>query len=210
MLGWVFYQLAPPPYRAQATVVVDHNLEEAWVYYPDRALFQFLQRETEHLEELAWSDVVVATIAQEVSSVSVAQLRDGVLQLSHPSDGGWHFYADHPDSALAQQVAGAWALAFTQAARDAVAASPELQSARAELDAELAQPHPDEQRLQELLDEISFLAEHTRGISPFVEIYPSQTANLPVQRSVSLATYMLAGSATLAASAAVYVLARRP
>src|SRR3989304_4393269 len=45
LVGWALFQIAPPAFRAQATVVVDNNLEEAWVYFPDRQLFQFLPRE---------------------------------------------------------------------------------------------------------------------------------------------------------------------
>src|SRR3990170_8372073 len=63
LLAWGLFQVAPPAYRARATVVVDNNLEEAWVYFPDRQLFQFLQRETERLEELAWSDDVMQAVA---------------------------------------------------------------------------------------------------------------------------------------------------
>jgi hypothetical protein len=207
LLAWVVYLVAPPDYRARATVVVDHNLEEAWQYYPDRALFQFLQRETERLEQLAWSDVVMEQVAQE-SGISVAELRPDILQLAHPSDGGWHLYADDGDPATAQQVAGAWAQAFVDAARAAMTASPELQSARAELNAELAASEPDQARIEELLDEIAFLAEHTQGISMYIEISVSQAEDLPVERSVSQATYLLAGSLVSALAAATYVLVR--
>jgi hypothetical protein len=210
LLAWVVFFVGPPDYRARATVVVDHNLEEAWQYYPDRALFQFLQRETERLEQFAWSDAVLRQVAAQESDTSVAELRGDVLQLAHPSDGGWHLYADHRDSVIAQNLASAWAQAFVDAARAAISASPELQAARADLNAELATSEPDEARIEELLDEIAFLAEHTQGISMFVEISLSQVDDLPVERSVSQATYLFAGSLVGALAAATYVLARKP
>lgn len=208
LLAWVVYLVAPPDYRARATVVFDHNLEEAWLYFPDRALFQFLQRETERLEQLAWSDAVMQQVAAQESAISVVELRDDVLQLAHPSDGGWHLYADHRDPATAQLLASVWAQAFVSAARAAISASPELQAARAELNVELAATEPDQSHIDELLDEIAFLAEHTQGISLFVEISVSQAEDLPVERSVSQATYLLAGSAVGALAAATYVLVR--
>jgi hypothetical protein len=209
LLAWGVYLVAPPDYRARATVVVDHNLEEAWQYYPDRALFQFLQRETEHLEQLAWSDAVIQKVAAKESAITVTELRTTVLQLAHPSDGGWHLFADHRDSAIAQNLASAWAQAFVDAARGAVSASPELQATRAELNAALAAAEPDEERIEDLLDQIAFLAEHTQGISMFVEISLSQVDDLPVERSVSQATYLLAGSFVGALAAATYVLVRK-
>jgi hypothetical protein len=39
-------------------------------------------------------------------------LRDGRLQLSQPSDGGWHFLADASSPAAASALASAWAGAF--------------------------------------------------------------------------------------------------
>jgi hypothetical protein len=208
LLAWGVFLAAPPDYRARATVVVDHNLEEAWQYYPDRALFQFLQRETERLEQLAWSDAVIQEVASE--EITVGELRGDVLQLAHPSDGGWHLYADHRDPAIAQDLASAWAVVFVNAARAAISASPELQAARADLNAELAGSEPDEARIEELLDEIAFLAEHTQGISMYVEISLSQVGDLPVERSISQATFLLAGSFVGALLAATYVIARKP
>jgi hypothetical protein len=210
LLGWAVYQIAPPDYRARATVMVDHNLEEAWQYYPDRALFQFLQRETERLEQLAWSDAVIQQAAVQETGISVAELRSDVLQLAHPSYGGWHLYTDHRDPVIAQNLASVWAQAFVDATRAVTSASPELQAARAELNAALAASEPDEARIEELLDEIAFLAEHTQGISMFVEISVSQADDLPVERGVTQATYLLAGSIVGALAAATYVLARKP
>lgn len=207
LLAWAFYLVFPPDYRSRATVVVDHNLEEAWQYYPDRALFQFLQRETERLEQLAWSDAVIEEVA-DATNISVQELRSGVLKLAHPSDGGWHFYAANDDPQVAEELASTWATAFVNAARAAISVSPELQAARAALDEELSVAEPDQTRLDALLEEISVLAERTQGISMYVEISVSQSANLPTERRVSLATYLLVASVAGALAAATYVVVR--
>lgn len=196
LLAWVIYSLFPPAYRARATVVVDNNLEEAWQFFPDRQLFQFLQRETERLEELAWSDGVMQNVASAVPGYSVQDLRSRVLQLSQPSDGGWHFYATDRVPANAQELASAWAQAFVDAANAAVQASPEMQAARAALNEELLKLNgPDPARVQELTQQLAALYEQTKGISPYTELYVSQAADLPTERSVSPATYLLVGSA---------------
>lgn len=207
VLAWALYLIVPPPYRAQATVVVDANLEEAWIYFPDRQLFQFLARETERLEELAWSDPVLQTVAEQ-SGIPVAELREDTLQLSQPSDGGWHFYAQTPDAATAQAAAGAWAAAFVDATRAAASASPELQAARVDLEEALSAGETDQARLNELMQAISAEYENTRGVSPYTEVTISQVADLPTERAMGLATYLLAGSVIGALAAPLWVLLR--
>ena len=203
LLAFVAYQVFPPAYQARATVVVDNNLEEAWQFFPDRQLFQFLQRETERLEQLAWSDGVMQAVAAG-PGISVQQLRGGVLQLSQPSDGGWHFYADAADQAQAEALASAWAQAFVDAFHAAVEASPEMAAARAALSAELQKPNPDAAQIQDLTEQIDALDERTKGVSPYTELYVSQAADLPIARSISLATYILVGSAAVALAAPLY------
>ena len=56
LIGAGLYYIAPPPYRAHATVLVDFNLEQAWPQETDRQQFYYLERETRKLEEIAWSD----------------------------------------------------------------------------------------------------------------------------------------------------------
>ncbi|MEX2160792.1 MAG: hypothetical protein WD751_02665 [Anaerolineales bacterium] len=209
LAAWALFQFAPPAYRARATVVVDNNLEAAWVYFPDRQLFQFLARETERLEELAWSDQVMQTVSFQ-TGLAVTELRSGVLQLSQPADGGWHFYADHQEAPAAQAMASAWAQAFVAAARAAVAADPQLQAAREALNVELLSPDPDETRLRELTEQLSVLYEHTRGISPYTELSVSQAADLPLDRAVSQSAYLFVGSLAGALAAPLWVvLAKR-
>lgn len=206
LVAWAAFAFFPPDYRAHATVVVDNNLEEAWQFFPDRQLFQFLQRETERLEQLAWSDDVMETVEAAGLGLSVEDLRSHVLQLSQPSDGGWHFYADDADSATAQELAATWAGAFVEAARAAVDASPELQAARAALNEELLKAEPDAATVNELAEELGKLSEHSRGISIYTELYVSQAADLPTERSVSQASYLLLGSMAGALAAPLYVL----
>lgn len=209
LLAWGLYFIAPPDYRARATVVVDNNLEEAWKFFPDRQLFQFLQRETERLQELAWSDAVMQTVAASVDGIGVETLRRDILKLSQPSDGGWHLYADFPDKSDAQTLASTWAQAFVDAARAAVEASPEMQMARLKLDTVLSSdPDPSEAEVQQLTQHIAELAEQTKGISPFVELYVSQSDELPVERCVSLGTYLLVGSIVGALILPIWVILR--
>lgn len=113
VLGAAIYLIAPPPYRARATVNVDFNLEEAWPHAErtDRQDFYYLERESRKLEEIAWSDNVMNQISTEFA-IPVANLRGGMLQLSQPAEAGWHFYADDNDSNTAAAIASAWADTF--------------------------------------------------------------------------------------------------
>ncbi len=112
LLGMAVYAIFPPEYRARATVMVDFNVEQSWAEIPDREVFYFLDREARKLVELAWADDVLKSVAED-AGLDGATLRSGVLTLSQPSDGGWHFYADSADAGLAAKLAGAWAEAFT-------------------------------------------------------------------------------------------------
>lgn len=211
LAAWGAYTAFPPAYRARATVVVDQNLEQAWTYFPDRQLFQFERRETARLLELAWSDAVMEQVAGVAGGMSIQDLRDGGLKLSQPSDGGWHLYGLHDDPEVAQALASAWAEAFVAVGRAAVAAAPEMAAARAQLNALLLEePEPNDEALLAALDEIVRLAEESQGISPYTELHVSQSADLPVDRSVSLGSYLLVGSLLGALLAALSVLLRRP
>jgi hypothetical protein len=112
LAGAALYYVSPPPFRARATVNVDFHLEQAWPANTDREQFYYLERETRKLQEIAMSDAVLGAVAAQVGGVSPAQMRAGILQLSQPGDGGWHFYADDHDSRRAAALACAWALAF--------------------------------------------------------------------------------------------------
>jgi uncharacterized protein involved in exopolysaccharide biosynthesis len=166
MIGAAVHIVAPPPFRARATVLVDFNLEQALPDDTDRQHFYYLERETRKLEEIASSDGVVGRVASE-SGASVESLRGGILQLSQPAEGGWHFYAEDRDPAQAGQLASAWAQGFTDAAQQRIA-SGELNS--------------------------------------FIQVELTQSADLPVERSLPLSTYLLIGAVGFLAISAFVVL----
>jgi hypothetical protein len=112
LIGAAVYYVAPPPYRAHATVLVDFNLEQAWPQNTDREQFYYLERETRKLEEIAFSDTVMETVVVYNPQVTVSELRDEKLSLGQPGDGGWHFYAEDDVPIRAQEIAAAWARAF--------------------------------------------------------------------------------------------------
>ena len=114
LIGAGIYYTAPPPYRAHATVLVDFHLEQAWPKETDRQQFYYLERETRKLEEIAWSDLVLETVAEANPEVTVQELRNGKLILSQPGDGGWHFYADDRDPERAAALASTWSRVFAE------------------------------------------------------------------------------------------------
>ncbi|HMU92446.1 MAG TPA: hypothetical protein PKE35_09075 [Anaerolineales bacterium] len=111
LIGAAVYYADPPPFRAQATVNVDFNLEQAWPQETDRQQFYYLERESRKLEEVAWSDEVLGQLSSSFG-ISVEELRRGKLQLSQPAEAGWHFYADDDDAQFAASLATTWAKAF--------------------------------------------------------------------------------------------------
>lgn len=128
LLGAAVYFIAPPPYRARATVNVDFNLEEAWPHEADRQQFFYLEREARKLREIAWSDAVMQAVADQDGNSSIGRLRDEKLHLSQPGEAGWHFFADDPDPARARSLASAWARIFAGQAQAGIAQSQNLNS----------------------------------------------------------------------------------
>ena len=116
LLGAGFYYIAPPPYRAHATVLVDFNLEQAWPQETDRQQFYYLERETRKLEEIALSDLVLGVVAERLGDVTIQELRNGTLSLSQPAEGGWNFYADDADPEHAAVLASTWSQVFVEQA----------------------------------------------------------------------------------------------
>jgi uncharacterized protein involved in exopolysaccharide biosynthesis len=113
-IATIAYLLAPPSYRAQATVLVDQNVEQVIPQeQTDLRKYTYLQRETDKLVEIVWSDQTLSRVTAQ-TGLLVVQLRDGRLHLSQPSDGGWHFLADAPDPVKASALATAWAGAFVE------------------------------------------------------------------------------------------------
>ena len=117
LLGAGLYYIAPPPYRAHATVLVDFNLEQAWPQETDRQQFYYLERETRKLEEIAWSDMVMGLVVEAVGDITAEELRNGTLSLSQPAEGGWNFYADDKDAERAAALASAWSQVFVEQVR---------------------------------------------------------------------------------------------
>lgn len=113
LLGAAVYFIAPPPYRARATVNVDFNLEQAWPNDTDRQQFYYLERESRKLEEIARHDEIMSQLSSEFA-IPFDDLRGSKLQLSQPAEAGWHFYADDTDPQTAAALAAAWAEAFVQ------------------------------------------------------------------------------------------------
>jgi hypothetical protein len=107
------YYLSPPPHRAHAIVLVDFNLEQAWPAETDRQQFYYLERETRKLEEIAWSDTVIDQVVRlNGNIVSAGELRNGVLFLSQPAEGGWNFYAYDETPERAAALLSTWTQAF--------------------------------------------------------------------------------------------------
>lgn len=117
LLGAGLYSIAPPPYRAHSTVLVDFNLEQAWPEETDRQQFYYLERETRKLEEIAWSDLVLGLVVESTGDITIEELRNGKLFLSQPAEGGWHFYADDKDPERAAAFASAWTQVFVEQVR---------------------------------------------------------------------------------------------
>ena len=117
LLGAGVYYVAPPLYRAHATVLVDFNLEQAWPEETDRQQFYYLERETRKLEEIAWSDMVLGLVVETVGDITIEELRNGTLSLSQPAEGGWSFYADDKDPERAAELASAWSQVFVEQVR---------------------------------------------------------------------------------------------
>jgi capsular polysaccharide biosynthesis protein len=128
LMGAAVYYVAPPPYRAHATVLVDFNLEQAWPKDTDRQQFYYLERETRKLEEIAWSDTVLERVAEASNGSTIQRLRDGKLSLSQPEEGGWHFYADDKNPEHAAALASSWAQVFVEQVRAQVSTAQGLNS----------------------------------------------------------------------------------
>src|SRR5688572_13821164 len=114
LIGAAVFYLAPPPYQARATVLVDFNLEQAWPQETDRQQFYYLERETRKLKEIAWSDSVMEYIVETNGNVTTDELRGGKLALSQPAEGGWHFFAEDENPERAAVIASAWAQMFAE------------------------------------------------------------------------------------------------
>jgi len=186
LLGWAAYVVFPPQFRARATVVVDFNMEQAWPVDSDRELFYYLEREARKLEEVAWSDDVISTVASGAGDVTVEELRSGILELSEPSDGGWHFYATDPDPVRAEKIASVWAETFTAEVQKGIKTALALDASRKALEV-----NPTE---AEILTYVTELEEQSIGITPELQVSLQQGKNLKAVKRVPLGNYVFAGA----------------
>jgi len=198
LLGGLVYTVFPPDFRARATVVVDFNMEQAWPVDSDRELFYYLEREARKLEEVAWSDEVVSAVANDAGGISVEELRSGVLELSEPSDGGWHFYASDPDPSRAEELASVWAETFVMDVQEGIKTAVAMDAARKALEA-----NPTE---EEILAYVTELESESLGITPELQVTLAQGKNLKVTRRTGAGTHIFAGAVSLMALSALAVL----
>jgi hypothetical protein len=198
LLGGLAYVIFPSDYRARATVVVDFNMEQSWPVNEDRELFYYLEREARKLEEVAWSDNVLGTVANTVGDTTVKELRSGVLELSEPADGGWHFYANHLDPAQAEQLASIWAETFYTEVQSGIKTAVALDAARKALEV-----NPTE---AEILEFVAELESDALGITPELQISASQVSHLNPTRRIAIGTYFIAGAISLMSLSAFFIL----
>ena len=198
LLGAVAYAVFPPDFRARATVVVDFNMEQSWPVDSDRELFYYLEREARKLEEVAKSDDVMASVADRVGNISIEELRSGILELSEPADGGWHFYATDPVPARAEQLASVWAETFVAKVQDGIKTALALDASRKALEV-----NPTE---AEILAYVTELEAESLGITPELQVSLSQGKNLNAARRVGVGNYVFAGAISFMVLSALAVL----
>jgi capsular polysaccharide biosynthesis protein len=168
LLGAGLYYLAPPPYRAHATVLVDFNLEQAWPQETDRQQFYYLERETRKLVEIAWSDAVMDRVVEGTANSTAEELHNGKLSLSQPAEGGWNFYADDTDPGRAAALASTWSQVF--------------------------------------VDQVQLRTGTEDGPNSFIEATRTRMAQIPVDRSIPLSTYLFVGAIVFLAVSSFLVL----
>jgi hypothetical protein len=195
LIGAAIYQLWTPAFRAMSKVVVDQNLEQALPAAPDREVFYFLERETQKLEELAWSDVVMEQVTRQVEGVNIADLRGGMLQLSQPGDGGWRFYGVNSSPEKAKQLAKSWANIFTKEVQKAVNSANELIAVKNVLTG-LTDNLSTETELKRtsLEDRATTLEAESLGMHPEIQVSLSQKKEIIAERTIQIGAYILAGA----------------
>ncbi len=199
LIGAAVFYLFPPMYRAQATVVVDFNIEESWTYGADRDVYYYLERESRKLVEVAWDDRAMDSIARAFPDLTVAILRDERLHLSQPEDGAWHFYADDPDPARAEQLVSFWAEEFVGQARYSAVNATALKAITTALE-------NGEVVLADVEADLARLEETSMGISSYVDVALTQKENLPVAPRNALGEYVFFGAASVLVLVALGIL----
>ena len=195
LIGAAIYQLWTPPFRAMSKVIVDQNLEQALPAAPDREVFYFLERETQKLEELAWSDAVLEQVTQQVEGVKISDLRGGLLQLSQPGDGGWRFYGVNSSPEKAKQLAKSWANIFTEEVQKAVNSANELIAVKNEL-TELTENLSAETELKRTSLEArgKILEAESFGLHPEIQVSQSQKKEIVAELTIQIGAYIFTGA----------------
>jgi hypothetical protein len=189
LIGYALFLIFPPDFRARATINVDQNLEQAWPKADtERELMTYLSRETQKLVELAWSDATLQMVVDQNPDTSISKLRSGVLQLSQPSDGAWHFWANNPDAEKATWLASAWAKAFYERSLQGIEIAIQIQALQASL---LETPNDPDAIKEQIIN----LEPKSMSISPYLQITLSQGEQIPVGRTSSQISAILAGAA---------------
>jgi hypothetical protein len=149
----------------------------------------YLSRETQKVMQVAWDDATLQMVVDQNPGTSISSLRSGVLQLSQPSDGAWHFWADDPDASQAARLASAWASAFYERSLHGVDVSNQLLVAQTAL---LQLPSVS----ASLTEQIRTLEQESLGISPYLQLNLSQSEQIPVKRLNNSLISILGGAVT--------------
>lgn len=173
VIGWGGFLLFPPPYQAQATVIVDHNAEQVLPSGGDRDVAIYLSRETRKLEEIAWSDEVLQQVVDEVGDFTLETLRSGKLLLSQPGEGGWHFWGRDQDPQMAASLALAWARGFVRQVDQGVKAAVAMDTIRQTLEATKGE-------FGEIMQVCTLVAEVDQRLGEIGERFQSQEALSPL------------------------------
>ena len=204
ILGVALSFVLPKRYETFATVIVDHNREQAWVNNFDKSIAYYYDIENRKLEAVALGDDVLTQVVEEVPTVSVVELRDDMLRIVKQYDGIWELHVVSDDAQVSQDVAKAWAVAFTNEVMGSLAFEKELEELRAEFmviqDREVCEIETnqiDTPENWEILDEntefFKEMVRNAKGISPFVEMNPVSVDNLVVDETPSMVVVDLVG-----------------
>jgi hypothetical protein len=126
---WLISLAWPSGYRAEAGVLVQHNVERAVEDPSSDEAANYIDRETVVLESLAYSDLVWDAVGQALADEGWIETPDAIegirqgVRLPHPKNGEWRFTATTRDPRLSARVAGLWAETFVAEANRTVAAA---------------------------------------------------------------------------------------
>lgn len=205
ILSVILVLVLPTKYTTFATVIVDHNREQAWVTAFDKELFFYYDVENRKLEGVANGDAVMQAVVDAVPEVSVLELREGMLRVVRQSDGIWELHVVSEDAGLSRAIAKAWAETFTNEVMSSLSFEKELEEARAKFlliqSAKLCEikesGHGPTAEDWPILDENAELFKqivmNAKGISPYVEIVPVSVDDLAMNEMPTTSVVLFAG-----------------